>query len=235
VLADLYRRLGALELEIGNNAAAEVACREAVRLNPTSVPDRVGLALVLARQEKNAQAKQQLDEVLRSATDDSAAWRTVGKAWLQMGSADQAVAHLRRATELAPEDAGIRFDFAVALQLGRDYQGAINQYKLILTRDPSSSRAANNLAWLYATEGNDTVRDGAQAVQLAQLACRLTQNENPSYLGTLGAALARVGKFDAAVEVTDRAQRLARSTGQDELAAALRGRLELFRAGRAFE
>jgi Flp pilus assembly protein TadD len=79
---------------------------------------------------------------------------------------------------------------------------AIAELRTLLVLDPAWPPAANNLAWLLATCEDVTLRDGAEAVRLAEIARRPTIS---STLGTLAAAYAQAGRFDDAVRAIDEA------------------------------
>ncbi|MCX7015543.1 MAG: hypothetical protein NTW86_23820 [Candidatus Sumerlaeota bacterium] len=53
-------------------------------------------------------------------------------------------------------------------------------------------------------------------------------------LDTLAVGYAAVGRFEEAARSEDKARQLAENTGRAELAAALAGRLEMFRQRRPF-
>ncbi len=71
-------------------------------------------------------------------------------------------------------------------------------------------------------------------MKLAEHACRLTQNRNPLYLGTLGSAYAEAARFEEAADVTRRAMQLAGQVGQEKLIDSLRQRLLLYQKERPF-
>jgi hypothetical protein len=75
----------------------------------------------------------------------------------------------------------------------------------------------NNLAWQLATSPDPKIRDGIQAVQLAQRACEQTHFEKTVFLGTLAAAYAEAGKFDDAIATAERACNLAAKNGETNL------------------
>jgi hypothetical protein len=90
------------------------------------------------------------------------------------------------------------------------------------------------LAWLLATTSRADLRDGKEAVRLAENACRLTDNKNPFLIGTLAAAYAEAGRFPEAVTTAQNAITLATAAGETQLAARNRELLELYQAGKPF-
>ncbi len=58
----------------------------------------------------------------------------------------------------------------------------------------------NNLAWVLSTSPDDELRDGSRAVELATLACEVTDFKAPHIISTLASAYAEKGDFDKAIE-----------------------------------
>ena len=97
--------------------------------------------------------------------------------------------------------------------------------------DPSSY---NNLAWIRATHPDPGLRDGAEAVELAERACELRGEKEVNLLDTLAAAYAEAGRFPEAVATLEEAISLAASRGLAEQAQELGKRLQGYRAGRPY-
>jgi beta-lactamase regulating signal transducer with metallopeptidase domain len=88
----------------------------------------------------------------------------------------------------------------------------------------------NNSAWYTAISPTATPEEVQKAVELAQKACKVEEN-NGYFLDTLAAALARVGKFKEAVEVEKKALG-AGNLGSEQ--AGAQERLKLYEAGKPF-
>jgi tetratricopeptide (TPR) repeat protein len=99
---------------------------------------------------------------------------------------------------------------------------------------PEQPDLLNNLAWLLATDRDAAVRNGSEAVTLAQRACELTRRQQPALLGTLAAAHAEAGQFDEAISVAENAIALAQSNNQPAIAQRNRELLELYRARKPY-
>jgi len=65
---------------------------------------------------------------------------------------------------------------------------------------PNDASVFDQLAWTLATSTDVKLRDGKGAVEIATKACELIEWKNPALLGTLSAACAESGDFDAAVK-----------------------------------
>jgi protein O-mannosyl-transferase len=121
----------------------------------------------------------------------------------------------------------------VELHQGR-VAAAVAHYRAAVAIGPADPHPYNNLAWVLATTPDPALRDGAEAVRLAQAACAASGQDDPGMLDTLAAAYAEVGRFDEAARTAQRASRLAEAGGQTDLAAVIAERAALFREGRPF-
>jgi Flp pilus assembly protein TadD len=90
------------------------------------------------------------------------------------------------------------------------------QLHAITAQAPDSPRMLDEIAWLFATHPDPKVRDGQEAMRLAERACILTGRRIPALLDTLAAAYAEVGKFSTAVSTAGEALALARSSGDPD-------------------
>jgi tetratricopeptide (TPR) repeat protein len=109
---------------------------------------------------------------------------------------------------------------------------AVRHYRAATQLAPNAVEPMNNLAWLLATHPRDSLRNGAEAVRLAERACRLTGFQHAVLVGTLAAAYAEAGRFSDAVNAARRAQALAQASGNAALAAKNQQLIEQFQAGR---
>jgi hypothetical protein len=94
--------------------------------------------------------------------------------------------------------------------------------------------AYNNLSWLCATSPEASIRNGKEAIELAQQAVRLTGGQWPNYLDTLAAAYAEAGRFSEAIKTARAALDLAVQQKQQPLADGLRAKIALYEAGKPF-
>src|SRR5439155_2847067 len=111
---------------------------------------------------------------------------------------------------------------------------AVALFEQALALKPDSIEGLNNLAWLLATSPDDSLRNGARAVQLAERACELTRFEQTALVGTLAAAYAEAGRFAEAVATAEKACALAERSGETALLEKNRELRELYRMGKAY-
>ena len=105
---------------------------------------------------------------------------------------------------------------------------AVARYREAIALDSSYVEAQNNLAWILSTHADAGLRDGEEAVRLAEAASRTTGGADPSVWSTLSTAYAEVGQFEKALAAARQALALARRSGQTELGEKIERRLKLF-------
>ena len=87
-----------------------------------------------------------------------------------------------------------------ALHNSGRYEEALAELDKALTEHPDDAVLHNAKAWTLATCPDDSVRDGALAVEHGTIACDLTDWSSPAFVDTMAAAHAEAGDFPAAVQ-----------------------------------
>lgn len=98
---------------------------------------------------------------------------------------------------------------------------AIADYESALKFDSNNSGVLNNLAWVLATSPKDELRDGKRAIELAELACKVTDYKQAHILSTLAAGYAEAGDFEAATKWSQQAVDLGADAMKGQLAKEL--------------
>ena len=158
---------------------------------------------------------------LEVTQDNSVAENNLAADYLLLGKLDESMRHFKEANRIAPDRiqpymgmasiAEERNDPVRALELLRQAE-ELNQHEI------GKPIIAQRLAWLLATTSNDSVRDGVEALELAEIAVKLSQLRDASCLHTLAAALAENQQFEKAIQVAQQAVAVARQNGQEKLA-----------------
>ena len=99
---------------------------------------------------------------------------------------------------------------------------------------PSRRTCSTTPLWRWQTCPLAEVRDGQEAVRLAQRACRKTEYHAAEYVDTLAAAYAEAGRFPDAIRTAQQALRMAEFARQADLASQIGGKIQLYQAGKAF-
>jgi tetratricopeptide (TPR) repeat protein len=151
-----------------------------------------------------------------------------------MGNAGAAIASFEETLRIDPNLAKAHLGLGDAL-LGQSRFGeALDHFRKVIALEPNSAEAMGRLAWLLATHADSRVRNGREAVELAEKACELTQYKKVRLLNALGAAQAESGKFEQASATAQKALEVARSTGQTSLVPMTESLLKLYQSGKPY-
>jgi len=233
-LGEAHFTLGSILLGTGSLAEAARHLSEAARLGAMPQQAHHLLGLALLRQEKLSEAVAEFRLALAQKPDYAAAHFRLGQALLRQNDLQQAEKHLRTAIELEPKAPDAYYDVGRLLMLRGQASEGIAYFRRAVELDPNFVTALNTLARVYATHPDDRVRNGPQAVLLAERACRLAGRRSPLLLDTLAAAYAEAGNYDQAIRTATGAKTLAEQIGDAPLAAQIGQRLRLYEAGRPF-
>jgi len=158
----------------------------------------------------------------------------VAVAQSRLGQLTNALTHLSYVVEHQPANALAHSEMAdVLVRLAKPHD-AVTHYREAVRLNSALPEALNDFAWLLATNPEDGIRNGREAVKLALRACELTRNQRPNFLGTLAAAHAEAGDFNRAVDAAEKAEGLARSLGDRAGAEKHRARLEGYRKNQPY-
>jgi tetratricopeptide (TPR) repeat protein len=206
----------------------------ALRLNPESTAARNNLALAFHAQGRLDEAITQYLEALRLDPGLTETHNNVALALHARGRLAEAISHYEEVLRRRPDSAAVHLNLGGALMGMRRADDALKHYREALRLSPDHPDALNKLAWLLATSANPRIRDGAEALRLAQRACALTGYKDPKALSTLAAAHAANGQFAEAVTAIQDAIRLAAAIGNHEMAGAFQILLREFQERRAY-
>ncbi len=209
---------------------ADASFRKALELKPAFAEALYGLAVVKHGQRNLEDAIQLYGKALVAEPSNASGHYNLGRALFERGQVDRAIQSYHKAIELSPEDADAHQSLARALVMQNELAEAIYRYRRTLEIEPDRIGALLDLAWIIATAPNVELRVPAEGVRLAERAVSLTNGANATALDTLAAAYAAAGQTDRAVESAENALKVALNSGERELAAEIRARLERYRA-----
>lgn len=216
----------------GQHAQAEEYLQQAVEIDPHFTRARNNLATVLIARGAYQAAVSELADLLSSHPGNVDACNTIGIAYAKWNKPDQAVKWFREALKFKPDHEPARNNLlAIYLRAGQ-FDRAIELLRSSLEHAPDSPAVLSNLAWLLATCPEDKLRNGEEAVRLARQADQISGHRSARVLDTLGAAYAQVGQFDQARTAAQKAEALARQSGNSKLAEAIKERLEGYQQGK---
>jgi protein O-mannosyl-transferase len=215
--------------------AEAISCyRKVTQLNTNDARAFFNLSSLLAGENQVEEAIEELQRAVRLDPKLTEARNNLGGMLASQKRYGAAIAQFQEVLRLKPDDAGAHFNLGKALALKGRVEEALKHYRRAQQLAPDDLETASNLAWLLATARDGGLRDGAEAVRLAQMAERLSGGKDAGALDALAAALAEKGRFAEAVPAAQRALEAAQATGQSNLAAEIQARLKLYNQGQPF-
>jgi len=157
----------------------------------------------------------------------------MGQACSRSGDLTGAIEHFRHASRLEPRSARRQRKLAEALMQAGELEQAAMSYRTALSMEFTVDEA-NLLARILATHRDARVRNGNEALALAERMVGEGDDANAMLLDTLGTALAEVGRFEDAVDAAERALRAPVPEGMGALIQGIEARLQLYRQHRAY-
>jgi tetratricopeptide (TPR) repeat protein len=186
------------------------------------------LGIVFLGQGKVDEAISLLQAAVDLRPDNSPAHENLAKALIQKGQVSDALIHYHKLLELQPDNIEVHNIVGTVLVQQHRVREGMEEWQKVLAIQPDNGNAMSNLAWIYATSPDDSLRDGMKAVQLAEQAMRISGRRIPIIYRTLAAAYAENGQFSQAIQTAQQAFELANSQGNSGLATELQGNIVLY-------
>ncbi|MEN9637951.1 MAG: hypothetical protein RL077_6355 [Verrucomicrobiota bacterium] len=176
-------------------------------------------------------AEKTLDRIIATAPHNHQPW--LRKAEIRLEQKDW-VEGRRCALEAAARMAGaerrqVVLNMAEQLYRGGQQRMTAEVYLNAMKENPDS-QIKSYLTWILATSPDDTLRDGATALRLAEEL--VPASDSAMNLSIMAAALAENGRFPEALVAAERAVGVARSGAESALVETLARRAEVIRSGK---
>ena len=190
---------------------------------------RMNLADALARKGQPDEAMVHYEEAIRLQPNYADAYYNRGNVLFAEGRIDEAMADWEKTLQIQPNDADAHTCIGNALLRKGSLKEAIAHYEKALALAPGDPHSRNNIAWVFATSSDGSIRDGVKAVEFAQEAVQLSSGRDPNFVRTLAAAYAESSRFSEAVAAAQQAITIAAMQGKTGLANTLRKEIALYR------
>lgn len=139
------------------------------------------------------------NEAIRLDSANAKSYQNRGLVWFAKGRFDNAIKDFSEAIKLDQEFANAYYNRGCAWQAAGELGNAIKNYTESIRLSSKFAPVYSNYAWALATSSDSKFRDGAKAVELATRACELSVWKQWQCIGTLAAAHAESGDWEAAI------------------------------------
>ncbi len=204
---------------------------KALQIKPDYVDVYNNLGVALYDQGRVAEAIAQYRKALDIDPRYARAHYNLGNALSADSQFDEAIAEYQQTLKIRSDYSAARDKLGLLLYQRGRIPEAIAQFDQAVRSEPENRLALNRMARGLATSPEASVRNGPQAVELAQRAANLPGGRVPMILDTLAAAYAESGRFSEAVQTAERALALASRQNNAALADVLRDRIKLYQSG----
>lgn len=220
--------LGIAYKRVGRTDESQQALLSAIALNQAGADTYRTLAGVMAERGSVMGAMKVCAKALELEPDDTNGRELMAS--LQQVAAQQlaTIEQLRIQTSSPDAPADLLLQLAILLSRTGDLPGAIAVLRSALASSPDDVLLNNALAWFLAAGWEDSLRDGAEALRLAQKAAATVDVDLRHHvLHTLAAAQAETGAWPDAIATQRQAIEAARAAGDARAAAKYERELRL--------
>jgi Tfp pilus assembly protein PilF len=220
-------------LNAGQLDNAERELKKAVEAKPNAV-SRTSLGYVYQKKQQYDLALEQYRIALEMDSNSINAMNNLAVIYFETGREDEAIKLVKQALKKKPESIDSYLNLGTFMkQLGRRTE-AIENFKQGAKLAPDDIRFSYQLAWLLAASPEANLRNGKEALRLAETISSQSQMTNPSYLDLLAAALAENKQYQQAFETSSRAYVLAILQKKQDLANEIEVRQKLYKANKPY-
>ena len=230
-LAAPHLNLGVALKEEGNLSGAINHFTKVLGLKSDCAEAHYELGDTLNRKGDFASAIEHYLEAVRIKPDYAKVYNNLGVILARQNKDKEAIVHFYKAVQIDPAYAGAYYNLGKIFTHQGKFKDAIYNYRQTLHFNPENTQALYNLSWILASHQDRKIRNGEEAVRLAEQLCEITQYNQPLALDALAAAYAETGRLNEAVLTAEKALGLAMDMGPEELAVGLKKRLALYQKG----
>jgi tetratricopeptide (TPR) repeat protein len=205
--------------------------RKTIQAQPAHAAAHYNLGIALQRSGQLDQAIEEFRQTINLQPQHFDAHNNLAIALSKTGQLQEAIAAEQSALRIKPENAEFHSNLAsIFLQTGQ-VADAVAQWREAVRLQPDKLGPQISLAWVLATTSDSKVRNGAEALDLAQRAHRAAGDRNLMASRVLAAAFAEQGQFAQAIETARDGMRRADAAGQFSLVGSLQEDLVLYQQG----
>jgi tetratricopeptide (TPR) repeat protein len=231
-----HNNLGKVFFDRGEYKQATYHFENAIRLKPNLAEAEFNLAVILLKTKDYDGAIAHGMRAIHLQSGVSQFYSVLGSALWKKGDISQAERYFLNAIQSHSPGPQLYYNLGVLYlqntnQFGENYQQqAISYLEKALELEPTSLQTMYTLAWTLATHPNSHIRNGARALQIAEMACQVTAYKDYRLLDTLAAAYAAMERFPEAVKTAQKAVDLSRTEAPKDRAKPIMERMQLYQS-----
>jgi protein O-mannosyl-transferase len=229
-----HNHLGLVYAQNGDHAGGQAEYLEAVRTAPSydAANSNLGASYLTQQPPDLENAARYFQEAIRVNPHNGGHRANLGLLYAEQGKLAEAEATFRGATEADPAHLNGHENLARLLHSQRRYAEALAEWREILRMYPDHVPMLNRVAFFLATCPDPSIRNGREALKLAERAVKLTGGRLWESLDALAAAHAELGDFSSAAETESKAAKLALRMNNEQIVNTLRARLMRYQDGK---
>jgi tetratricopeptide (TPR) repeat protein len=181
--------------------------------------DTLGIAYQYLRRYDDAETYHQ--KALKLQPKSGSMLNNLASVYFEKGNFPKALEYMERAIQAEPTFAYSYHHLGQMHLRGENRKAAIAAYQRGHDRLPQNGQIATQLAWLLATTPDPSLRNGKEAVRLAEAVSKSAPVQDPQTLVALAAAYAETGEFDRAVTTASTARELLGNSGKNPMVKQL--------------
>ena len=193
------RGLVASMVKLDRSDEAIAYLKKVQKENPDNLYAKTLLGQVLAGTGNQGEAQEIFESAL--AADESWLPAYTALAGLQSGDISSQIDTYKRGLAAVPESQELVLLLGTAYERSGQIEEAILSYESALEANPESQAVANNLAALLA----DHRTDSKSLERALELSSQFADSDNPAFLDTLGWVHYRLGNYDEAIPLMEKA------------------------------
>ena len=205
--------------------------RKTIEAQPDHAAAHYNLGIALQRNGQLDLASEEFRKTIKLQPQHADAHNNLAIALSKRGQLQEAIAAEQSALRIRPENAEFHSNLASMFLQSSDVADAVTQWRDALRLEPDKLGPQLSLAWVLATTSDSAVRNGAEALDLAQRAHRAAGDRNLMTSRVLAAAFAEQGQFAQAIETARDGMRRADGAGHFSLVGSLQEDLVLYQQG----
>ena len=230
--AEAHQALGCRLAAMSRFAKAEPHLYRATQLDSNLHTSSLCLATIRLQQGRLPEAKALYLKVTEEEPENSQALLGLGDTAMLTENTSEAISYYRAALGMNPALPSASQNLAAALWSHGAYDESLSVLNRGLASSPEDRGLQIELAWRLATASEPRLRNGTQALRLAE-AAGMHRPSLETY-DTLAAALAELGRFEEARQALESGLALPQARLNTGRASAMQERLSLYQAGRPF-